>query len=143
MTSESKTRRDTGSSPSGGRGAQHANQRVVRKSEKSELVGSDAEAHTSVCEERPEGVGQAARQPSPRIGQLGDVYLTTPSGQSLDSLKKARNWLGLLADNAADPTEVGATAGSSPRARTLLDHCRRPAACRVLAHPRACVRADP
>ena len=29
-----------------------------------------------VCEERPEGVGQAACQPRPRFGQMGDVDLT-------------------------------------------------------------------
>ena len=80
-------------------------------------------------------------------GQAGDVYLTTPKGNTIDSLRKVQRWLGLLndadpplaADGAAEggAAEGGALSGSPAgasapgkrlptRIRELSDHLRSP-----------------
>ena len=43
----------------------------------------------------------------------GDVYLGTPKGQSLRSLKAAERWLGLAATTPADAASASATASSA------------------------------
>ena len=47
-------------------------------------------------------------------GVAGDVYLTTPTGKTLDSLRKVARWLGLLREEADSPAVGGRGGAPTP-----------------------------